>query len=499
MIRNKDDRRTFFPYNRNMTRTLPDRTRRRRNQFLITVLSALLLICLRKTPAQSENFVQVQFALVCPFATISDTLSPYGLNRLWRHGKIVNREIETLYIDPAALTAFKMKFGEADPKSVRSSPNPIRQVRTHGGGSCALIPIVDIAPDLKRIRLGVQPAPWDDEYDANADPLILTVSREDPLAEKALKRDRISRVLLTGTTALARNTAYALAQHGTDWTAEAIRETFAAADLRHISNESSFWKLCPEPRPSFTMQFCTPYESWRLFETLGVNCVELSGNHLRDYDWPPLLETFELLEREKIRYYAAGRTVEDAARPLEISHNGNDFVFIGCNSAGPEHVFASDTLPGVNRCDFEQLESEIRKLEAEGKIVIVTLQYGEAYSRTPGPYQQRDFLRISRAGAAVVSGSQSHIAQTYAVAPDRIVHYGLGNLFFDQMDRPVVGTRQETLDRHIFYRGRLLQTETITALLTDYAKPVLMTPDERAELLKILLPLSETFDPAAEH
>jgi len=67
---------------------------------------------------------------------------------------------------------------------------------------------------------------------------------------------------------------------------------------------------------------------------------------------------------------------------------------------------------------------------------------------------------------------------------DRFIHYGLGNLFFDQMDRPVVGTREEFLDRYVFYDGKLIQVELITALLEDYAQPVPMKADERQKFLK---------------
>ena len=97
-----------------------------------------------------------------------------------------------------------------------------------------------------------------------------------------------------------------MAQHGAAWAGSAVKEIFESADIRHISNESSFWTKCPEPIRSRTMQFCTPYEDWRLFESLGVNLIELTGNHLRDYDWPPLLETFELFEREGAPYYGGG-------------------------------------------------------------------------------------------------------------------------------------------------------------------------------------------------
>ena len=52
------------------------------------------------------------------------------------------------------------------------------------------------------------------------------------------------------------------------------------------------------------------------------------------------------------------------------------------------------------------------------------------------------------------------------------------------MDVPVTGTRQEFLDRYVFYDGRLLSVQLVTALLTDYCRPRLMTPMEREEFLR---------------
>jgi poly-gamma-glutamate synthesis protein (capsule biosynthesis protein) len=72
---------------------------------------------------------------------------------------------------------------------------------------------------------------------------------------------------------------------------------------------------------------------------------------------------------------------------------------------------------------------------------------------------------------------------------DSFIHYGLGNLFFDQMtyilpDGKVIdGTRREFLDRHVFYDGRYLGTELLTAMLEDYSRPRPMTKPERASFL----------------
>ena len=456
----------------------------------ILIFCVLLLSGGHAFAETAAETVDVPFVVACPFATVADELSLVALRTLWRKGLAETEEIARLTLRPEAIALFSDAFGPPAPSAIFTAVDPVGRIRdgTHG---CALIPAVELTPDLKRIRVGASPAPWDAAYEPAADPLNRSVPAREPLAEKSFERSLVSRVLITGTTALTRNTSYAMAQNGTTWAGSAVKEIFESADIRHISNESSFWTKCPEPIRSRTMQFCTPYEDWRLFESLGVNLIELTGNHLRDYDWPPLLETFELFEREGIPYYGAGRTIEAAAQPYVLRHNGNDFVFLGCNSAGPEHVFVTGTLPGVHRCDFDQLEADVRRYAEAGKIVIVTLQYGEAYSRKPGDYQKRDFDRISEAGAVVVSGSQSHFAQSYRVSPDRIVHYGLGNLFFDQMDTPIVGTRQELLDRHIFYDGRLLQTEIQTAMLTEFARPIPMTSAERSALLNEILPLTE--------
>ena len=77
---------------------------------------------------------------------------------------------------------------------------------------------------------------------------------------------------------------------------------------------------------------------------------------------------------------------------------------------------------------------------------------------------------------------------------DRFIHYGLGNLFFDQMDRPITGTRQEFLDRYVFYDGKLIQVELKTALLMDYAQPRLMTDEERYDFLNEIFSCAESYD-----
>jgi poly-gamma-glutamate synthesis protein (capsule biosynthesis protein) len=63
-----------------------------------------------------------------------------------------------------------------------------------------------------------------------------------------------------------------------------------------------------------------------------------------------------------------------------------------------------------------------------------------------------------------------------------LIHFGLGNLFFDQYDVSQ-GTRQGIVDRHIFYDGRHISTELLTYVFVDYARPRPANVSERQALL----------------
>ena len=93
---------------------------------------------------------------------------------------------------------------------------------------------------------------------------------------------------------------------------------------------------------------------------------------------------------------------------------------------------------GSAPCNLPKLEQQIRDLRAEGYLPIVTFQAVETDTYLPPVAQgMPDFRRMARAGAVIVSGSQSHVPQTMTFvesdAGTGFVHYGLGNLFFDQM------------------------------------------------------------------
>jgi poly-gamma-glutamate synthesis protein (capsule biosynthesis protein) len=136
------------------------------------------------------------------------------------------------------------------------------------------------------------------------------------------------------------------------------------------------------------------------------------------------------------------------------------------------------------------LETEIANLRAGGYLPVMTFQYNEYSQPNPTDYEQRDFLKMASAGAVIVSGSQAHMPAAMEFSGGSFVHYGLGNLFFDQMSIQMPDgsrsddTRNVFVDRHVFYAGRYISTELLTYIIEDYARPRLMTGLERFEFLQ---------------
>lgn len=189
-----------------------------------------------------------------------------------------------------------------------------------------------------------------------------------------------------------------------------------------------------------------------------------------------------------MRTFGGGRDLAQAQMPLVVDHHGNQIAFVGCNPVGPFGAWATPERAGAAPCDAQAFEAQIAELQASGHVVIATQQYQEIYSYAPTSQQQNDFRALAAAGAAAVSGSQGHHAQGFDFHDGAFIHYGLGNLFFDQMD--LMGTRQTMVDTYTIYDNRLLNVQIWTGLIENYARPRLMTAEERRDLLQTLFTAS---------
>ncbi|MCB9453521.1 MAG: CapA family protein [Anaerolineaceae bacterium] len=301
--------------------------------------------------------------------------------------------------------------------------------------------------------------------------------------------ERLTRLMLSGVTALTRQTREALDQHGIEWAGEAIRPYTTRADFFHTSNEVSFTPNCPEPGDEPLLgAFCAKDAHYGLLDFVGVDIIELTGNHNNDYGFAAYLDTLRRYHDDGFKTVGGGATVDEARSPLILNHHGNTIAMVACNWIGPYYALATENNPGAAYCDWDWLSATIPDLAALYDVVVVTVQYEEFEEYTPPPRQEADFRALADLGADVVVGTQAHKPMTFTFYnPGRdseaFIHYGLGNLFFDQ---PFWGNMRFFMDDLFIYEGRLLTVNLFTGIIDDNARPRPMTADEQENFLAFM-------------
>ena len=455
------------------------------------------------------------YVAVAPFPTLVDDIAWADLRRFWAGepaalsalsaaGADAAAEPPVLFLTSATLQTLQLLLGPPAENAlieVTAPEDVVLRTWEQRERSWAIVPFDQLEPRWKVLKIDGANV-LDKGLDVETYPLKVDLQVSGPGADRLAARiaadghvftnrdlDRMTVLMMTGVTALVRATAFEMEQRGILYPAEKIGPLLRSADITHISNEIPFARNCPPPdRNQQSLVFCSDPKYMELLRAVGADIIELTGNHFQDYGSAATLDTLAMYDREGWPYYGGGKDLQDARKAIIVEDHGNRLSFIGCNPVGPDFAWATEDEPGAAPCDYAYMHETIGRLRQEVDVPIVTWQYWEHYMYEATPDQKDDFRAMVNAGALIVSGSQAHHPQAIEFYGDGFIHYGLGNLFFDQMWS--VGTRQEIVDRHVIYEGRHISTELMTFMLEDYCQPRPMTETERRELLVALFQAS---------
>ncbi len=448
-------------------------------------------------PQANEMQIQWVYALVVPFPTVIDGVTLDELQIAWSEGTTpAPFHRSPLLMDESTRAALTELWDEPSAGAVRVVPaDQLLETAWSELPSWAIIPFESLDPKWKVLTVDGQ-SPVRKNFDLSTYPLVVPFTLQSSTSLQSLNLppsnydpSKLTTVVMTGVTALVRATAFTMELKGSTYPGERIRDLMREADIAHISNEIPFYTGCTFPKPNqVALVFCSDPKYMDLLIDIGADVIELTGNHFADRGAAGMRETIEIYNQHGLPYFGGGLDLQDSLKPAMFESNGNKIAFIGCNKPDVNRFpTATDFQPGAAPCDFEYLAQKIAELKAKGYVVISTFQWNESYDSRPSPQQMRDFRLMAASGASIVSGSQAHYAQMMEFHEGSFIHYGLGNLFFDQMgdqDWMPRGIRREFLDRYVIYDGRLISVELITAMLEDYARPRLMTEHERVGFLQ---------------
>jgi len=456
----------------------------------------------------TENVVSTWvYALVAPFPTITDSVASSALKDYWLNGQDKSLSIKSILLDQTTENVFSQMWGKPDTSVISVLPDD--QILTQAWqdmDDLAIIPFDQIVPRWKVLEVdGISPIRKEfkpdgyylsvpvsmDEVTPKAKQLFQELDKEQFITRSNRDPNLLTTVIITGTTALVRATAHLMEVNGMTYPDQDIRDILRQADITHVSNEIAFTPTCPPPftLPNSKLVFCSKPEYIQLLQDIGTKVVELTGDHESDWGADAIRYTINLYNQLGMKYYGGGLNLQDGEKPLLLVHNGTKIAFIGCNAKPPGYALASATTPGAVHCDPGYMLPEITSLKEQGYQVITTYQHLEYYSYKANPILVADFEKAADAGAVIVSGSQAHQPQAMEFDNNSFLHYGLGNLFFDQYNEGFP-TRQAFIDRHVFYNGHYINTELLTIMFVDQARSRPMTLSERQDLLTTIFKAS---------
>ena len=472
---------------------------------LFSSILFLLMLSAFLGPAAADEMTASRrlYTLTAPYLTLTDDLSFESLRCFWSGScdeDAVWKEDAKILVDEEELAVLTSVFGqEPDTDHITAVSKDELYSEENIAAAWMIIPFEEITPRRKVLQIdgadilfnGFDPDTWPltaviGETEEGTDIKDLPVSNRDA--------SKLTNVILTGVTAMVRGTA-AYMELDPLYPASQIREPLIAADILHVNNEVPFFRICKNSDNYIGLVFCSRPPYMALLEDIGTDVIELAGDHFQDYGDEAVLYTLDMYDEAGLPYYGGGHNRTEAREPVIIEHNGNKFGFLGCNAKEKGYAAASDTRPGAVHCDISMMTDQIRELKEQGIIPIVTFQHLEVYQVKPVPVVRADFEAVRDAGAVIVSGSQSHIPMEFDVSDTSFVHYGLGNLFFDQAFY-LPETAEAFIDRHIFYDGRYINTELLTIRFTNAALSRYMNENERTGLLTRIFAVSEVEGPA---
>lgn len=458
--------------------------------------SADMVVSTQRAPG-AQPLLERVYAAADWFATKRQAIGSEELLSLWQ-GKATADGVNALLAAPETVGVFTDLWG-APAASVTAVPaDQLVETLWENHNALALMPFDALVPKVKALRVDdldvlsrdakLDSYPLVARFYISGDPtyikgLTAALLTKTPVTNR--DPERMTKLIMTGVTAISRTSALKIDAAGDPaLPARKVADVLKAADITHVSNEVAFTDSC---KPVLdTLTFCSRPSYLQALQLAGVDLISSTGNHMNDYGLQAFRDTLDLFAANGFKVFGGGRNAEEASRVLVVEDHGNKLAFLGMNSFGPVSIWATNDRPGAQKYDENLLHQELADARKRADVVFLDMQADETYEYQPDANNIKLFRDAIANGADIVTGVQAHQPQAIEFTPGgkQMILYGLGNLFFDQMQNDAV--RQGLVARHTIYNGRVIQTELLPTMLEDYVQPRWATPAERDEILGLV-------------
>ncbi len=255
-----------------------------------------------------------------------------------------------------------------------------------------------------------------------------------PILERTLL---FSGDVLSHTPVIATALAYG---DGADWIYDyrpmfdGVRERLAAADLAICVLETpvSDDNIGLDGYPTFE----APRELAAALVDAGYDGCATASNHSMDRGPSGVRTTLDEMDNAGLRHAGMARSADEAATPTIYDLGGVNVAHLSWTYGLNGFVLPADEpwLVNVNDVDGIRAEAALAR-EAGADLVVLSIQWGNEYQRTPSSEQQSLAPALTGPGGVdLIIGNHAHVVQPVTVVNGVPVIYGLGNSLSNQYD-----------------------------------------------------------------
>ncbi len=303
--------------------------------------------------------------------------------------------------------------------------------------------------------IGVSTYTLTDSYWYSADQEYKEITKklaESVLPKNNFEKEKLTSITLTGTSAIGSDmyNVNILAGKNINYMTEQIKSYVPSSEFLHISNEVSIYKNCIQKIQSTYL--CSIEKDFSIIKKLGVDIVNVSGNHIMDFGYDTFISTLEWYENNKVPYSGGGKTEELSQNPTIVKYNDLKIAFLGYNFMPPYSYYARGNNGGSTNISFEIMRKGIALAKKKADIVVVDMNWAtETQDTIDG--SQRDYAnKAHEFGADIVNGVSSYSILGSEINSASTTFYGLGGFI-----HPLA--KNGIMVRHIFYDKKYIAIE----------------------------------------
>jgi len=207
---------------------------------------------------------------------------------------------------------------------------------------------------------------------------------------------------------------------------------FDYADIRIVNLENPISNYSKHPNKSTVY---APLKAVEILKSLNINAVCLANNHIQDSYNQGIIDTINILDKQGINFFGAGKNLNQARKPFLIKDNKKKIALFGYCEFGQYYLnqiqIATKNSPGVAPLNYENILEDIKSISDEVNKIILFFHWGIEHTWLP-PYKNlsliKKILKIKK--VALIIGSHSHRCQGFIKIGDKYGFPGLGNFLF---------------------------------------------------------------------